>query len=75
MTTFKQSATDILKKNFKKEEFQKTAEAAGDLIDDKIANKIRNKSPKNNSETDSQIDEKAISPEERQKIIDDLRLI
>ena len=75
MTTFKQSATDILKKNFKKEEYQKTAEAAGDLIDDKIANKIRNNSPKNNSETDSQIYEKTISPEERQKIIDDLRLI
>ena len=65
-------------------EYQETAEATGDLIGNKIANKITKasiSSPQNNSETitnehDKEIPkERQISPEERQKIIDDLTLI
>ena len=63
---------------------QKTAEASGDLIGNKIADKIKKvskTSQQNNSETvanehDKEIPkERCISSEERQKIIDDLRLI
>ena len=63
---------------------QKTAEATVDLIGNKIAEKITKvskTSQQNNSETvtnehDKEIPkERYISPEERQKIIDDLRLI
>ena len=63
---------------------QKTAEATVDLTGNKIAEKITkvSKTPQqNNSETvtnehDKEIPkERYISPEERQKIIDDLRLI
>ena len=79
----KKSATDALKTT-SKGVIQKTAEATGDLIGSKVANKIarvlRN-SQQNNSETvsnehDKEIPkERYISPEERQKIINDLRLI
>ena len=63
---------------------QKTAEATVDLIGNKIAEKITkvSKTPQqNNSETvtnehDKEIPkERYISPEERQKIMDELRLI
>ena len=62
---------------------QKTAEATGDLIGNKIADKITKlskNSQQNNSETvtnehDKEIPkEKYVSPEERQEIIDELRL-
>ena len=62
---------------------QKTAEATGALIGNKIANrimKVSRSSPQNNSETitnesDKEIpQERCISPEERQKIINYLRL-
>ena len=62
---------------------QKTAEATGDLIGNEIANKITEVSQslqRNNSETvtnehDKQISqERYISPEKRQEIIDELRL-
>ena len=62
--------------------FQKTAEATSDLISNKIANRITKVSrglPQNNSEKvtnehDKEIPkERYISPEEKQKIIDDLR--
>ena len=62
----------------------KTAETTGDLIDNKIADKITKiskTSQQNNSETatnehDKEIPkERYISPKERHKIIDDLRLI
>ena len=78
----KQSATNVFK-TAPKRAIQKTAEAAGDLIGNKIANKIT-KAPKhwqeNNSETvknkhDKEIPkERYISPEERQEVIDELRL-
>ena len=79
----KQSATDAFK-TVSKRTIQKTAEATGDLIGNKIANritKVSKNSPQNNSETvknehDKEIpEERYISPEERQKITDDLRLI
>ena len=83
----KQSATDALK-TFSKRVTQKTVETTGYLIDNKIANKITGVSKnslQNNSETvtnenDNKIPielpkERYISPEERQKIIDELRLI
>ena len=65
-------------------EYQKITAATGDLIVHKIANKIAKVSrslPRSNSETitnkhDKEIPkERYISPEERQKIIDDLALI
>ena len=62
--------------------FQKTAETTGDLIGNKIANRITKVSrnpPQNNSETITNEHDKEIpkdmSPEERQKIMDDLTLI
>ena len=67
-----------------KRTIQNTAEATGDLIDnqsvDEIA-KVSRTSPQNSSETvkndhNKEIpSERYISPEERQKIIDDLRFI
>ena len=68
----------------KKRPIQQTAEATGDLIDKKITEKITEISKtlqQNNSETitnehDKEISkERYISPEEGQKVIDDLRLI
>ena len=79
----KQSATDTFQTTSKRA-IQETAETIGDLIGNKIANKIIKVSTnlqQNNSETvtneyDKEIPkERYISPEDRQKIIDDLRLI
>ena len=79
----KYSTTDAFKITSKRV-IQKTAETTGDLIGNKIANtikKVSRSSLLNNSETfiikqDKEISkERYISPEERQKIIDDLRLI
>ena len=79
----KQSTADALKTTSKRV-IQKTAEAASDLIGNKIANrimKVSRSSLQNNSEIitnkhDKEIPKgRYISPEERQKIINDLRLI
>ena len=79
----KQSATDALKTTLKRL-IQKTAKATGDLIGNKIADKItkisrsslQNNSERMANEHDEKILEKRhISPEERQKSIDDLLLI
>ena len=75
----KQSATDALKTSSKRTN-QKTAEATGDLIGNKTTNKIRRfseNSQQNNSEAvtnehDKETLKRYISPEERQKIIDNL---
>ena len=59
-----------------KRAIQKTAEATGDLIGNRIANKITKKSSKD--EITNELEkpkERYISPEERQQIIDELRLI
>ena len=69
-----QFATDVLKTASEKA-IQK---ATGDLISNKIADKITQvskTSPPNNSQLVINEIERYISPEERQKIIDDLRLI
>ena len=50
---------------------QKTAEATGDLIGNKIADKITSKS----KEKTNKPEEIYISPEKRQQIIEDLRLL
>ena len=79
----KQSATDEFKTDSKRV-IQKKAEATGDLIGNKITNriiKVSKRSPHDSLETvknenDKEIPtERYISPEERHKIIDDLRLI
>ena len=81
--TARKSATDAIKTTSKRA-IQKTAEAAGDLIDNKIAHQITSVSKKNSTKKLPTIDEDAelsthkkryISPEERQQIIDELRLV
>ena len=77
------SAIDAIKTDSKKA-IQKTAEATGDLIDNKIADKITSVSKKpltkllsvklQNDETEL-LTQRYISPEERQQIIDELRLL
>ena len=74
----KKSATDAFKTS-SKGVIQEIAEATGNMKGNKIADKITRvskTSPKNNSETNEEvtISEKYISPELRQKTIDDLRL-
>ena len=72
------------KSNASKRAIQKSAEATGDLFGNKIAHKITkiSKTSKQNisksvkNEHDKEIpEERYISPEERQKVIDDLRLV
>ena len=80
----KKSTTDAIK-TASKRAIHKTAEATGDLIGNKIADKITSVSKKpskelhNNDETeDVEIatpKKRYISPEERQQIIDELRLV
>ena len=86
----KKSTTDAIK-TASKRAIQKTAEATGDLIGNKIADKMTGgASPKDvsiskkpvkelpNNEEDMEITthkKRYISPEERQKIIDELRLV
>ena len=85
----KKSTADAIKKASKRA-IQKTAEATGDLIGNKIADKIISVSkkpamelhskelPNNNNETDAEITthkKRYISPEERQQIIAELRLV
>ena len=84
----KKSTTDAIKTESKRA-IQKTAEATGDLIGNKIADKIsvskkksttelHSKELHNNNDEDVEITthkKKYISPEERQQIIDELRLV
>ena len=66
-------------KTISKRAIQKTAEATGDLVGNIVAvriTKVSKKSQQNNSETVKEIpNEKYISPEERQKTVDDPTLI
>ena len=80
--TAKKSATDAIK-TASKRTIQKTAEATGDLVGNKIADKIISVSKKSTKKLPT-VDEDAelttpqkryISPEERQQIIDELRLV
>ena len=79
----KKSTTDVIKTASKKVS-QKTAEATGDLIDNKIADKItsasKKKSNNNNNNNNENVEltthkKKYISPEERQQVINELRLV
>ena len=77
----KKSVTDAVKTASKKA-IQKTAEATGDLIGNKIADKITSVSKKksNNDNNNDDVElathkKRYISPEERQQIIDELRLV
>ena len=83
--TTKKSATNAIK-TASKRVIQKTTEATGDLICNKIANKITsvsNKKSNNNDDDDDDDDDvkltthtkRYISPEERQQIIDELKLV
>ena len=82
LTLLKKSATDAIK-TASKRAIQKTAEATGDLVGNKIADKIISVSKKSTKKL-STIDEDAelatpkkryMSPEERQQINDELRLV
>ena len=78
----KKSTTDAIK-TASKRAIQKTAEATGDLIGNKIADKITSvsKKPSNNNNNNNEDVEitahkkRYISPEERQQIINELRLV
>ena len=76
----KKSTTDIIK-TASKRAIQKTGEATSDLIGNKSADKITSVSKKSSKELQNNITEvdkpkkKYISPEERQQIIDELRLV
>ena len=75
----KKSATDAIKTTLKRA-IQKTAEGTGDLIGNKIADKITSVSKKFKElppkEANNEISkERYISLQERQQIIDELRLI
>ena len=82
----KKSTTDAIK-TASKRAIQKTAEATGDLIGNKIADKITSVSNKkstkelhNNDEAEEDVEitthkKRYVSPEERQQIIDELRLL
>ena len=78
----KKSATDAIK-TASKRAIQKTAEGPGDLVGNKFSDKITSVSKKSTNKLPT-IDEdleltthnkRYISPEERQQIIDELRLI
>ena len=81
-----QKLLDIAIKPASKRAIQITAEATGDLIGNKIANKITSASKKKstkelqNDEAEENVKratpkKRYISPEERQQIIDELRLV
>ena len=85
LASAKKSATDAIKTSWKRV-IQKTAEATGDLVGNKIADKIISVSKKstkelhNNDETEEDAEitthkKRYIFPEERQQIIDDIRLV
>ena len=82
----KNYTTDAIRTSPKRA-IKKAAEATGDLIGNKIANKITSVSKKkstkelhNNDETEEDVEitthkKRYISPEERQQIINELRLV
>ena len=79
--TAKKSATDAIK-TASKRAIQKIAEATGDLVGNKIADKItsasrksRNVEIQSNEVNNEMPKERYISPNERQQIVDELRLI
>ena len=74
----KKSTTDAIKTALKRA-IQKTAEATGDLIGNKIADKSVSKKPNNNNNNNEDVEitahkKRYISSEERQQIVNELRL-
>ena len=81
LDTAKKSTADAIK-TASKRAIQKTAEATGDLIGNKIADKITtvSKKPSNNNDNNKDLEltthkKRYISPDERQQIINELRLV
>ena len=82
VNTAKKSATDAIKTTSKRA-IQKTAEATGALMGNKIADKITSVSKKKSNDNNNNDDDVELathkkrytSPEERQQIIDELRLV
>ena len=84
LIVLKKSTTDAIK-TASKRAIWKTAEVTGDLIGNKITEKITSVSKKSNKELPNNEKEedveitthkkRYISPEERQQIIDELRLV
>ena len=84
LDTAKKSTADVIK-TASKRAIQKTVEGTGNLICNKIADKITSVSKKSNKELQNnktEVDEKRatikkryISPEERQQVIEELRLV
>ena len=71
----KKYTTDAIK-TASKRAIQKAAEATGDLIGKKIADKITSVSKNSDANSKTEVPNKRyISPEERQQIIDELRLV
>ena len=75
LDTAKKSAADAVKTAM-----QKTAEATGNLIGNKIADKIASVSKEKSNNDNNNVElatskKRYISPEERQQIIDELRLV
>ena len=72
----KKLTTDAIKTTSKRA-IQETAEATGDLIGNKITDKITSVSEKSKktqiNEANDESEERYISPEKRQQIIDELR--
>ena len=66
---------DVSKKFAKTAGIKETAKATGDLIGNKIADKITSASKKSHDEVNNEIlKERYISPKDRQKIINELKL-
>ena len=75
----KKSTTDAIKTTSKRA-IKKTAEATGDVIGNKIADKITSISKKSSNNNDENVEltthkKRYISPEEKQQIINELRLV
>ena len=75
----KKSTKDAIK-TASKRVIQKTAEATGDLIGNEIADEITSVSNNNNNNNNEDVElknhkKRYISPEERQQIINELRLV
>ena len=82
LVSAKKSTADAIKTAWKRA-IQKNAKAAGDLIGNKITDKITSVSKKKSNNNNSNNDDveltthkkRCISPEERQQIINELRLV
>ena len=73
--SLKDKGIDVSKKTAGKKILKETAKTTGDLIGNKIADKITSASKKSDDEVNNEIQkERYISPKERQKIMNELKL-